>query len=611
MALAATFLSTLAAVRQPQQPSQTLLYLGLGALLGVVYSLGTEKFMRAMHHRHIFVRNAMLWLAAVTWLLAVAVLIWVAANIYAQVGGGLEGFDRVLGVTIPFVVRADLVVDWAKRVSWALLNMLNWTQSTVQVRRLISRAPSMHFVVSVDDDVRTMIRNPQDRQHDLLSSEDRVWTEDADALVRVSEVIQHFEKLGRVACYACACLVLATPSALVWIVYALINGVISLTKSHFVLAALYFISIFLAPLGAIIMILASTGLLCGVVTLSVVGTAVQFAVYWSTRTVYSMVRIALSQAWAGFPHLKKPHAMPNVAQSPPGPNAGTMAVRAIRHPEEAGAAMACMGNLLPSELEFSLGSWDGNHKDHTFKPIGSSLSRHLMSFGNWFHHHIHSPHLPHGHRTHSHTPYTPKTSQTPKRTPRDGPSPANSNNADTSADASTSGRDENAQADVECAKASTKDITPPEPVSAAEESRRVIKDNERILILLGRLGLDLRIKSPRRRRLSTYYALAMLVHLQVESGGNAWRLHDTKEISEADFDERIRSLNCVVADEAKIAIDELSHRLRGSSKYRIIPSGYPNNRMIAVQMWLRLVLLSFLETPSDSDVRSSRVASDP
>lgn len=583
MALVATLLSTSLAVRQADTASETVIYLALGALIGVAYSLGTEKFIRAMQHRHIFVRNAMLWLSAVAWLFAAAAVAWVASLIYNQAGGSLEGFDRILGVLIPFVVRADLIVDWAKRVAWALLNMASWTQSAVQMRRLISRASNMKAVVSVNDEVISMAHASHDRQRDLVVSEDRIWTEDADSLVHVSEVLQHFEKLGRVAIYAFGGLVGAIPGAIIWILYALFHGFVSFHNSLYVLGTLYWISIILAPFGAIILIIASTGLLCGVVTLSIVGTVIQFSVYWSTRTVYSMVRIALSQAWAGFPDIKKPNAMPNVQQSPLGPNAGLMAVRAVRHPEEAGAAIAQMGAFLPSDLEFALASWDGKHKDDLSKPIGFSVSRHFMSFRCF------------------------------RCCFGDNALAASQGKATLSSQAiKTSSQDmggirEHSSSDVEDGLEGA-DVPGGMVLSTASvledpdiECSQVIKDNETVLILLGRMGLDLRVKSARKRRLSTYYALGMLVHLQVESGGNAWRMHTILELSDAEFDHRIAKFNCIIAEEAKVAIQELISRLRGSSKYRILPTGTPNSNMVPVHVWLRSALLTFLETPSESD----------
>lgn len=57
----------------------------------------------------------------------------------------------------------------------------------------------------------------------------------------------------------------------------------------------------LAPVSALILVLASAGLRCDVMSLSLVGTVIQFAVFWCTRVVYAMVRITLSQTWAGLP----------------------------------------------------------------------------------------------------------------------------------------------------------------------------------------------------------------------------------------------------------------------------------------------------------------------
>lgn len=595
MALAATLISSTRAIRQqaandnPEQ-SQNVIFLGLGALLGVAYSLGTEKYMRAMQHRHIFVRNAMLWLSAVAWLFAVAAVAVVASLIYNQVGGNLEGFDRVFGVLIPFVVRADLIVDWAKRVAWALLNMATWTQGAIQIRRLISRAPAMNNLVSVDDEVTSMTRTDVSRQTDLLIAEDRVWTEDSDSLVRLSELLQHFEKLARVAAYAFVGLIGAIPGALVWITYATYHGTLSFRNSLHGLGTLYWLSVFLAPVGAVILIIASTILLCGVVTLSIVGTMIQFSVYWSTRTVYSMVRIALSQAWAGFPDITKPHAMPNVQHAPTGLNAGSMAVRAVRHPEEAGAAISLMGILLPTDLEFALASWDGTYKGDTSKPkpIGYSVSRHLRVstyFGT----------VPDTQKDE----LTPTASNSASQDVPPNPTKSTSQHTNVSQRPSSSDADDDLEEENRPAPNGCDHVeqTPAESLDPTPD----VKNNETILILLGRLGLDLSVKSARKRRLSTYYALGMLVHLQIESGGNAWRLHNVDELNDDEFEQRIARFNCIIADEAKVSIQELTSRLRGSSKYRVIPTGFPNSRMVPVNVWLRSVLLLFLETESESD----------
>lgn len=564
------------------KPNQTVLYLALGAVLGVAYSLGTEKFIRAMQHRHIFVRNSMLWLSAVAWLFAAAAAAWVASLIHNQVGGGLEGFDRVLGVLIPFVVRADLVVDWAKRVAWALLNMATWTQASVQVRRLLARAPRMAALVDVDDEVSALAAVQNSRQADLLSSEDRVWTEDADSLVRVADVLQHFEKLGRVAFYALGGLICAVPGAIVWILYAAFHGAWSFHKSMPVLGCLYWLSIILAPFGALIMLVASAGLLCGVVTLSVVGTIIQFSVYWSMRTVYSMVRIFMSQAWAGFPDITKPHATRNVDQGPPVSNSGKFAIKAIRHPEEAGAAIAQVGSLLPSELEFALASWDGFNPGDKVKPAW--VSRKIFAFTS-----------PSGKKKSSNDTTGPRV-----QSGKVAGKPAEKRGRPKRASSAEDGED-NEHADGENGS-SEPDASPDNAaLEDREEVRSGRKENETAIILLGRLGLDLSVKSVRKRRLSTYYAFGMLTHLQVESGGNAWRLRRVEDLPESEFDERIKQLNSIVADEAKIALYELGTRLRGTSKYRVIPTGPPSSRMVSVHSWLRSALLAFLESPAESD----------
>jgi len=47
---------------------ESIIYLLLAACVGVIYTLGTEKYIRAMLHRHIYVRISMLFLSALCWL---------------------------------------------------------------------------------------------------------------------------------------------------------------------------------------------------------------------------------------------------------------------------------------------------------------------------------------------------------------------------------------------------------------------------------------------------------------------------------------------------------------------------------------------------------------
>ncbi|PXF41224.1 hypothetical protein BWQ96_09079 [Gracilariopsis chorda] len=575
--------------RQQQQQndptqSQSVVFLLLGALLGVAYSLGTEKYMRAMRHPHIFVRNAMLWLSAIAWLFAAAAVIWLASRIYNQVDGGLEGFDRSMGVLIPFVVRADLIVDWAKRVAWALINMSTWTQSTVQLRRLLRRAPQMEHAVCVNHDVTDLFRTSESVQSRLLTAENQLWTQDAHSLVHLSELVHHFEKLGRVAVYALAVLVGAIPAALAWLVYAVYQIIICFRCSAHAPALLYTASIMLTPVFAFVLIISSIILLGGVVSLSVVGTIIQFSVYWSTRIAYYMVRVLLSQQWAGFPHLRTLHTMhavdPDIATA-------SMIVRGIRSPAEASIAMAEMGSLLPTELEFSLSSWDGTdkRKGGRLKPISVSISRHVrtLSFiGDFVDRHSSSANSspPNGNPSASSTANTKETHRS---------------ELDTAASSAESGR-HNRQLQNADRIPSSIEVHGSE---ARTDEERAKDRNVAILLLMQKLGLDLSVKSGRRRRLSTFYAFAMLVHMQIESGGNAWRLNSVEYLCDSDFKKRISSFSCVIADEASIAVEELSNRLKVSSKYRVVPTGYPSSRMVPVADWLRSALLGFLDADVD------------
>lgn len=544
-----------------QAASDTWLYLALGGALGVAYSLGTEKYLRAMQHRHIFVRNSMLWLSAVTWLCAAAALGWVAERIYNQVGGGLEGFERVLGVLIPAVVRADLLVDWAKRVAWALVNMQTWTEASVQTRNLLSRGVCMPHAVTVDDEVRALVKRA-DSATDLVASEETIWSQDAESMVRLDDVWKHFEKLGRVAFFSLVGLLGAVPAAALWMLYAVYKSAREFAGQRYWLAVVYLLSILLAPFGAVILLIASAMLLVGVVTLSVVGTVIQFSVYWSIRTVYCIVRVCLSQSWAGFPGLMRPHGEHD-AQDIDNSSTRVSLVQsaASRFPEQAGAAIARLGILIPTDLEFTLASWDG-YRSGDNKLVESESPDKALDF----------------------------TTGQPKKKARARAllsKCAKSSRvacslpcSDTSADAS-SGTDMNSM-----------------NVAIDHAKARYAKAAS----LLTRLGMDMTSGSRRGRRLSTYYALGMLVQLQVDSGGNAWCLSHVDDLSDEDFEERIKSFDSHVANEAKEAVYELTDRLRGSSRFRVLPSG-SSSGMVPVGRWLRAVLLMFLDNPvSDLEV---------
>lgn len=448
--------------------------------------------------------------------------------------------------------------------------------------------------VQVDPDLVALAMLSHSRPRDFVASEDRVWAEDADSLVRLADVLQHFEKLGRVAVYAVGGLVGAVPAAVAWVLYAGYYAVVSFLQTQRVLGVLYCLSVLLAPLGAVIVVLSSAVLLCGVVALSVVGTLIQFAVYWSTRTVYSMVRIALSQAWAGFPDITRTHESSSDGDAESSDScAGQGIISSNRRAEEAGAAIAHMGIYLPTELEFALASWDGF--DHGETVQADWFSTRLFNM-NYF-----------------------KDSESVLARDMAARSKRNANCAKVrglSKDSECKSRVEKSlnryhcdSNDIEVAYDSaetyepleTHDSSTPESEPSAGHKNVVENDRDTVVMLLRRLGLDLSVKSARKRRLSTYYAFGMLVQLQLDSGGNAWRLNDIEDISDEEFRERIDSFDSIIADEAGTALTELSSRLKGTSRYRIIPSGTSHQQLVPVTTWLRLALLAFLETPDERE----------
>lgn len=659
-AVISTVLQATSLLRQSQDgdaaQSETIIYLLLGGLLGIAYSLGTEKFIRAMANRHIFVRNAMLCLSAQVSLVGIAAVMLVARLIYNQSGRGLEGFDRVLGILIPFVVRADLVVDWARRVASALISVTTWTQSVVQMRRLLNRASWLHEVTLSEAVTEMLPEENASLGSDLLTAEQTLWTEDADSLVNISQVWEHFQKLGRVAAYAFVALVAALPAACIWVIYALYHTLKYAITGFCTLAIIYLVTIPLAfpCAGAVIAI--SAGLLCAVVTMSVIGTMIQFAVYWCTRMMYSIVRITLSQMWSGFPAVRVPHAHATVQTSVEQCESvidkrgrklkGMALLRALRKPEEAGAAMAVLGSQLPTELEFALASWDGKHKGHKSKPFGFSVSRHLIST-NCFRQHIEED------DDEDDDEYDDEDDDEDEQEGDDslerGDEEEDEDEDEDDDDDDGNGGvvvdekavhmarrqrhgavhddeqrgfsvvaiDDDEDADMKTAseslpcdqneQPSLKNVTFTNNVSydastnngieqpALQTRTRSQSQQDYMRRILKRIGLDHSTKSSRRRRLSTFYALGMMVNLQIESGGNACCLHNVKKISDEDFMNRINALNSPVADEAVVAVQELSSRLRTSSRYQVVPTGPPHQQMVPVQHWLRSLLLLFLE----------------
>lgn len=532
-----------------------ILWLSLGALVGIFYTLGTEKYLRAMQHRHLYVRMSMLFLAALVWVGAAAALTVICVNIFRHSRPDtVEGFERVLGALIPAVVRADLIVDWARRVSWALMNFRSWTGAMVQFQRVTARAPTLPRL-TLSRDARGVVLAVLTAPVDFAQAENTMWGEDADALVRVKEILKHFQKLARFTLYAVLAFFGAIPAACVWAVYAVFKSLHSAQQGFGGYAVMYAVSILFAPFAALIVLLGSAALVVGVVSLSVVGTLIQFGVYWSTRVMYSMVRAALSEQWAGFPL--------GTANRPKG-DAADVGPAAARVPDEAGAAMARMGALFPTELEFALAPWDGSvggddkradKVDHLVEDDDKSLSEKKQND---------DPEDGAGGGLYTLVPVVSGS----RRTSSSGSEPGTGGKA------------------------------PPAVILAAAGAIRV-SARERHLALMARLGLDAAADTRRKRRLSTYYMLGMFVHMQVESGGKAWCLEQVPELRGDAFRSRLDAFDSFVVTEAAEAGDELADRLRRMSKYRIVHSGSENEDLVPVKQWIRALLLFLLDTPWD------------
>lgn len=656
--------------------SQTPVWLALGALLGVAYSLGAGKYSSAMTHPHLYVRGAMLWLSCVAWLAAAAALAYVSFKLQQQ-DDGLDGTERVFAVLVPAVVRADLIVDWAKRVMWAVFLMPTWTQGCVALRRITRRAAEMEVVLATDLEVMEMADvHDGDFAQDLVAAEESVWAEGAESLVQVNEMLEHFRRLARMSLYAIAGLIGAVPGAVIWISYGTYKGYDAWRNQLRRLAVVYWLSVLFAPIGAIVVLFVSVILLVGIVSLSVAGSLIQFSVYWSTRVVYTLVRAALAEAWAEFPFLMRRDGLPPLISRLLPPNAGaamslvgnrshmhhpghaiatrtlaldhtgpepradrddagdanlmnaaaplphfnsrgsedhssegsvgvTVAPRPMRahvhssptpttqcgtpcdvecggksiqhlteggissrdpeddghhpsvlyngrsvarHPAEAGAAIARAGGLLPTELEFALASWDGVTVRH-----GERFPDFLGAFP--------SPDKPNKHTTH------------------DRLQPVADDDSST-VDRSSTGRRRRRR-----------------KRSGSGSSAPVLGSHD--VILMERLGMDDIVDTPRKRRLSNYYSLAMLMQMQVASGGNAWQIRRSylraPQVADINlFTAEILSYNSVVAVEAAEAVSELSGRLRATARYRVVPS---TGRNIPTDQWLRAVLLALLMDP--------------
>ncbi len=340
-------------VRQAGGGDQTVVWLALGAILGVSYVLGTEKYVRAMQHRHVFVRLAMLFLSACCWVGAAAATCAVCVQIYRQTADTLEGFERVIGILLPAVVRADLIVDWAKRVSFSLLNVRAWVAACVQFQRIMARAAALRAKpeLHVSRDVQNLAMAAYANRADVVGSERLIWESDV-SLVKTKEIMKHFLHLGRIAVYGVSVFVGAIPAGVLWIGYAVYLAVRDGQRKNALPALLYVLSIPFTPFAVIFALIASFGLVVGVVSLSVFGTLVQFFVYWAVRFVYCIVRMGLSEEYAGFPIVSRTRSKAEVEFED--------VKDGKRHPNEAAAAIARGGDFFPSELEFALSPWDGS-----------------------------------------------------------------------------------------------------------------------------------------------------------------------------------------------------------------------------------------------------------
>lgn len=112
--------------------------------------------------------------------------------------------------------------------------------------------------------------------------------------------------------------------------------------------------------------------------------------------------------------------------------------------------------------------------------------------------------------------------------------------------------------------------------------------------LLERLGLDMNVGSSARRRLATYYAIGMLVNMQVESNGLALRLPMQPRMTGEDFKSRMDLYGSFVIEEAQDPVEELVHRFNLDTKYRYVPSGFGNNDCLPVEHWVQCLLINLL-----------------
>ncbi len=339
-------------VRQAAVGDQTVAWLALGAILGVSYVLGTEKHVHAMQHRHVFVRLSMLITAACSWVAAAVATSMVCVKIYRQTADPLEGFERVIGVLLPAVVRADLIVDWARRMSFSLINVRSWVSACVQFQRIMARTAALRAKpeLNVSRDVQTLAMAAHNNRVDVVGSERLIWESDV-SLVKAKEIMKHFVHLGRIALYCVIVFVGAVPAGMFWIAYAVYLAVRDGRRKNYLPALLYVLSIPFTPIAVVFSLIASFGLVVSVVSLSVFGTMVQCFLYWAVRYVYCIVRLGLSEEYAGFPILSRTRARREVEFED--------VKDGKRNPNEAGTAIARGGDFFPSELEFAQSPWDG------------------------------------------------------------------------------------------------------------------------------------------------------------------------------------------------------------------------------------------------------------
>lgn len=122
--------------------NESPLWLIFGAVMGIFYTLGIEKYQRTMRHRHRFVRASMLGFSGLCAGGNALFVSYLCFQIYKQ-SEGIQGVDRIIAVLIPIVVRADLVVDCGRRFFNVLLYLQVWVDAVVQLQRILLRASAI------------------------------------------------------------------------------------------------------------------------------------------------------------------------------------------------------------------------------------------------------------------------------------------------------------------------------------------------------------------------------------------------------------------------------------------------------------------------------------